>query len=160
MKPLFIVKMAVLSVSLFTVLQATAAIPTCEDEIKEANAFLSSQGMSPVNNVTDLATTLRHIKNFGRLPDRYITTEEAKRLGWSGSENESLWGLKLTHQKWIGGDKYIHSALPANQPWLSADIDVVKGYHSPKRLIYSLSGQQRFVSTDKYQHIVELDPCQ
>lgn len=62
MKPLSIVKMAVLSVSLFTVLQATAAMPTCEEEIKEANAFLSSQGMVPVNNVTDLATTLRHIK--------------------------------------------------------------------------------------------------
>lgn len=160
MKPLSIVKMAMLSVSLFTVLQATAATPTCEDEIKEANAFLSSQGMPPVNNVTDLATTLRNLKNFGRLPDRYITSEEAKRLGWSGSESESLWGVKLTHQKWIGGDKYSHSALPASQPWLSADVDVVKGYRSPKRLIYSLSGQQRFITTDKYQHIVELDPCQ
>jgi len=160
MKPLSTVKMAVLSVSLFTVLQATAAMPTCEEEIKEANAFLSSQGMVPVNNVTDLATTLRHIKNFGRLPDRYITSDEAKRLGWSGSENESLWGVKLTNQKWIGGDKYSDRALPSSQLWLSADVDVVKGYRSPKRLIYSLSGQQRFIMTDKYQHIVELDPCQ
>ena len=160
MKPLSIVKMAVLSVSLFTVLQATAAMPTCEEEIKEANTFLSSQGMVPVNNVTDLATTLRQINNFGRLPDRYITSDEAKRLGWSGSENESLWGVKLTNQKWIGGDKYSDRALPSSQLWLSADVDVVKGYRSPKRLIYSLSGQQRFITTDKYQHIVELDPCQ
>lgn len=68
MKPLSIVKMAVLSVSLFTVLQATAAMPTCEEEIKEANAFLSSQGMVPVNNVTDLATTLRHIKTLDACP--------------------------------------------------------------------------------------------
>ena len=131
MKPLYIVKMAVLSVSLFNVLQATAAMPTCEEEIKEANTFLSSQGMVPVNNVTDLATTLRHIKNFGRLPDRYITSDEAKRLGWSGSESESLWGLKPTNQKWIGGDKYSDRALPSSQPWLSADVDVVKGYRSP-----------------------------
>jgi hypothetical protein len=63
-------------------------------------------------------------------------------------------------QKWIGGDSYANPALPAKQLWLSADIDVQKGYRSPKRVIYSLSGQQRFITTDKYQHLAELEPCQ
>jgi len=151
---------ALLSVSLFSAMQVSAALKTCEDEIKETNTFLTEKGIPPVNNITDLATTLRNIKNFGRLPDRYITVDEAKRLGWSGQASETLWGVKKTNNRWIGGDIYNNPALPANQAWLAADIDVVKGYRSPKRVIYSLSGPQRFITTDQYQHLVELEPCQ
>lgn len=160
MKTCTFINVAVLAVTLSAAIQASAALKTCEDEIKETNAFLSEQGVAPINDVTDLATTLRNIKNFGRLPDRYITSDEAKRLGWSGKETETLWGLKPTNKKWIGGDSYANPALPAKQQWLSADIDVQKGYRSPKRVIYSLSGQQRFITTDKYQHLAELEPCQ
>jgi hypothetical protein len=85
---------ALLSVSLFSAMQVSAALKTCEDEIKETNTFLTEKGVPPVNNITDLATTLRNIKNFGRLPDRYITVDEAKRLGWSGQASETLWGVK------------------------------------------------------------------
>lgn len=160
MKHSLLMKATVLAVTVSAAMQASAALKTCEDEIKETNTFLSEQGVAPINDVTDLATTLRNIKNFGRLPDRYITTEEATRLGWSGKETETLWGLGKTNKKWIGGDSYTNPTLPTKQQWLSADVDVVKGYRSPKRVIYSLSGQQRFITTDKYQHLVELDPCQ
>jgi hypothetical protein len=93
MKTCTFINAAVLAVTLSAAIQASAALKTCEDEIKETNTFLSEQGVAPINDVTDLATTLRNIKNFGRLPDRYITTDEAKRLGWSGKETETLWGL-------------------------------------------------------------------
>lgn len=144
---------------LLAVMQANAALPTCENEIKDVNTFLSLQGTARINDVDDLAKTLRSLTQTGRLPSRYITSDEAKRLGWSGNETETLWGLKPTNNKWIGGDNYISPKLPSSQSWFSADIDVFKGYRGVKRLIYTLSGPQRYITTDKYQHLVEVDSC-
>jgi hypothetical protein len=78
MKTMYFINAAVLAVTLSAAMQASAALKTCEDEIKETNTFLSEQGVAPINDVTDLATTLRNIKNFGRLPDRYITYRRSK----------------------------------------------------------------------------------
>lgn len=144
---------------LLAVMQANAALPTCENEIKDVNLFLSQQGTARINDVDDLAKTLRSLTQNGRLPARYITSDEAKRLGWSGNETETLWGLKPTNNKWIGGDSYASPKLSTAQSWFSADIDVFKGYRSSKRLIYTLSGSQRYITTDKYQHFVEVNPC-
>ncbi len=134
-------------------------LKTCEAEIKGINQFLASNGMEPIKNIAELASTLRQIERTGRLPPMYITASEASRLGWSGKDSETLWGLKPTNKKWIGGDAYRSKSLPANVQWLSADVDVVRGYRSNKRLIYSLRSRQRFISPDRYQHFVELEPC-
>ncbi|CAM7009016.1 Ribonuclease [Enterobacter asburiae] len=152
-------KKAVFFASLLAIMQANAALPTCENEIKDVNTFLSLQGAARINDVDDLAKTLRSLTQTGRLPSRYITSDDAKRLGWSGNETETLWGLKPTNTKWIGGDTYISPKLPSAQSWYSADIDVFKGYRGAKRLIYTLSGPQRYITTDKYQHLVEVDSC-
>lgn len=139
---------------------ATAAeTVTCEKEINEVNTFLSHNGSPVINNVTDFVSTLRALNTTGRLPSRYITSEEAKRLGWSGKDSESLWGLKPTNGKWIGGDGLQNKTLPGNTAWYSADIDVQKGMRSDKRLVYSASGQQRYFTPDKYQQFVEITPC-
>lgn len=152
-------KKVVFFAPLLAVMQVNAALPTCENEIKEVNTFLSLQGTARINDVDDLAKTLRSLTQNGRLPARYITSDDAKRLGWSGNETETLWGLKPTNNKWIGGDNYISPKLPSAQSWFSADIDVFKGYRGVKRLIYTLSGPQRYITTDKYQHLVEVNSC-
>ena len=152
-------KKVVFFASLMVVMQVNAALPTCENEIKDVNTFLSLQGYARINDVDDLAKTLRSLTQTGRLPSRYITSNEAKLLGWSGNETETLWGLKPTNNKWIGGDNYTNPKLPFSQSWFSADIDVSKGYRGSKRLIYTLSGPQRYITTDKYQHLVEVNSC-
>jgi hypothetical protein len=90
MKPLYFHK-RLFSVTLSCRDTGNAALPTCEDEIKDQYLFILSR-VPPVNDVTDLATTFA-ISKTGRLPDRYITRMKAKRLGWSGKETESLWVL-------------------------------------------------------------------
>ena len=152
-------KKVIFFVPLLTVMQVNAALPTCESEIKDVNTFLSLQGTARINDVDDLAKILRSLTQTGRLPPRYITSDEAKRQGWSGNETETLWGIKPTNNKWIGGDNYVSSKLPSAQSWFSADIDVSKGYRGTKRLIYTLSGPQRYITTDKYQHLVEVNAC-
>lgn len=146
-------KNVLLFAPLLAIMQANAALPTCENEIKDVNTFLSLQGAARINDVDELAKTLRSLTQTGRLPSRYITIDDAKRQGWSGNESESLWGLKPTNNKWIGGDNYISPKLPSSQTWFSADIDVFKGYRGAKRLIYTLSGPQRYITIDKYQHL-------
>lgn len=152
-------KNVLLFAPLLAIMQANAALPTCENEIKDVNTFLSLQGAVRINDVDELAKTLRSLTQTGRLPSRYITIDDAKRQGWSGNESESLWGLKPTNNKWIGGDNYISPKLPSSQTWFSADIDVFKGYRGAKRLIYTLSGPQRYITIDKYQHLVEVGSC-
>jgi hypothetical protein len=49
-------------------MQANAALPTCENEIKDVNTFLSLQGTARINDVDDLAKTLRSLTQTGRLP--------------------------------------------------------------------------------------------
>ncbi|WP_253381139.1 ribonuclease domain-containing protein [unidentified bacterial endosymbiont] len=150
----------VLCMALFSHFSTAAETVTCEKEVNEINTFLNNNGSPGINNVADFSATLRTLNTTGRLPAKYITSEEAKRLGWSGSDSETLWGLKPTHNKWIGGDAYQHKTLPASVKWYSADVDVSRGYRSPKRLVYTLSGQQRFFTPDNYQHFVEVTPCQ
>lgn len=159
MKPFRLYQTIALIIALSTAFTASAAPKACADEIRETNSFLMEQGVAPVNDAASLVSTLQYLTNTGRLPDKYITTEEAKRLGWSGKDSDSLWGLKPTNGKAIGGDAYTSKMLPPNQSWFSADIDVNRGYRSSKHLIYSREGQQRFITTDHYQHFVELEAC-
>ncbi|MGL4722934.1 MAG: ribonuclease [Scandinavium sp.] len=137
---------------------ATAA--TCEDEVSKLNQELADHGAAKILDTAKLATTLRSLNQNGRLPGGYITSDEAKKLGWSGKDDETLWGVKPTNGKMIGGDSYRNSALPAAQNWYSADIDVSRGYRSNKRLIYSQSSATKFISPDKYQNFLEVEPCQ
>jgi hypothetical protein len=61
-------KAPLFSVSLFSAMQASAALKPVKMKLKRQIPFYG-KGCPPVNNITDLATTLRNIKNFGRLPD-------------------------------------------------------------------------------------------
>lgn len=149
----------VLAMALFSHSVAAAEMQTCEQEINAINAFLSHSGSPAIVNVADFATTLRTLNTTGRLPAKYITSDEARRLGWSGKDTDGLWGLTPTNGKWIGGDSLQNNTLPANAAWYSADVDVLKGFRGEKRLAYTLSGPQRFYSPDKNQHFVEISPC-
>jgi hypothetical protein len=48
MKTCTFINAAVLAVTLSAAIQASAALKTCEDEIKETNTFLSEQGVAPL----------------------------------------------------------------------------------------------------------------
>ncbi|MCS2160354.1 ribonuclease [Scandinavium sp. H11S7] len=160
-RPLFMTKTLVLITASVASLCALAETPvSCENEIAETNKFLVQQGAAPINNVSDLINTLHSLNVKKKLPEKYISLGTAQKLGWSGNDNDTLWGIKSTNGKWIGGDSFRNQQLPASVSWLSADIDVERGYRGYKRLIYSNSEQQRYLTTDNSHHFVELTPCQ
>lgn len=83
-----------------------------------------------------------YLKVYGRLPDYYVTKQEAEEIyGWDSSKN-TLAGK--APGKMIGGDIYgnIPPFLPEKDGriWRECDIDYTEGRRNMKRLYYSSDG--------------------
>lgn len=81
-----------------------------------------------------------YLKAYGKLPDYYITKEEAMKLGWKQGKN-------LAHfapGKMIGGDIYKNKPpmLPQKEGriWYECDVDYEINKRNSKRLYYSNDG--------------------
>lgn len=56
--------------------------------------------------------------------------------GGAGDASSSLWGTgKATNNKLIGGDQLSSPSLPRGTNWLSADINVSRGYRGDMCLL-------------------------
>ena len=91
-----------------------------------------------------------------RLPDYYVTKEEAIVAGWR-SKKANL--HEVLPGKMIGGNIYENKRglLPSKlgRVWREADFDFVNGYRNSKRILYSNDGLI-FVSFDHAQTFYEL----
>ena len=97
-----------------------------------------------------------YIVRFGRLPNYYVSFEEAEDAGWrskKGNLNKVLPG------KMIGGAIYKNKdgKLPrsSGRVWYEADINYDGGYRNRQRILYSNDGLM-FVSYDHYQTFYEI----
>lgn len=92
------------------------------------------------------------LKLFGKLPDYYITKQEAEEIyGWDSSKN-TIAGK--APGKMIGGDEYKNDPviLPVKQGriWFECDVDYESGKRKSDRLYYSNDGLM-FYSIDHGQ---------
>jgi RHS repeat-associated protein len=82
-----------------------------------------------------------YITKNGKLPDNYITKEEARNLGWVNTEGNLA---EVAPGKSIGGNVYRNDngALPdaPGRTWYEADIGYQEGYRDSYRLLYSNDG--------------------
>lgn len=82
-----------------------------------------------------------YIHNLSKLPNNYITKNEARNLGWEYSQG-NLWDV--TDKMSIGGDKFGNreGLLPTKEgrQYYECDIDYEGGYRGAKRLVYSNDG--------------------
>ena len=97
------------------------------------------------------------IYHYGKLPDNYISKEEAKTLGWKpilGNLDEVAPG------KMIGGSVYGNrdGKLPSapGRIWYECDIDYQGGYRNNARLIYSSDGLI-FKTDDHYTSFIAVE---
>lgn len=93
---------------------------------------------------------------YGRLPDNFITKNEAYDLGWDSGEgnlDEVAPGMS------IGGSKFgnYEGLLPdANgRKWFECDIDYEGGYRGAKRIVYSNDGLI-YYTDDHYESFEQL----
>ena len=80
------------------------------------------------------------LKLFGKLPDYYITKEDARAIGWAKGKDLS----QIAPNKMIGGDIYSNKErlLPekTGRIWYECDIDYESGKRGSARLYYSNDG--------------------
>lgn len=98
----------------------------------------------------DVKNVVLYLEAYGRLPDNYITKNEARALGWEGGSVENyLEGAA------IGGDRFgnYEGLLPdaEGRTWTECDIDTL-GYGSrgSRRLVFSNDGLY-YYTADHYE---------
>ncbi|EMD9175585.1 ribonuclease [Cronobacter turicensis] len=148
-----------LAVCLFA-LPGYASLPECDVVVNNANQELVAQNKKPVKDVTKLTGLLRTLNKDDVLPREYMTRDEARKLGWSGNPQDSLWNVWALNKKQLGGDRYTGAPLPESGVWYTADIDSVRGISSGRHLIFSAQSMTRYLSTDNDASAVVLPPCQ
>ena len=97
-----------------------------------------------------------YLMHNGKLPDNYITKEQAAAMGWESQKGNLS---EVANGKTIGGNIYENrnQKLPhANgRIWYEADINSTSGYRGNERILYSNDGVI-FVTYDHYKTFYEI----
>lgn len=97
-----------------------------------------------------------YIHIYRRLPDNYITKNEAMDLGWD-ADRGNLWDV--TDEMSIGGDRFGNreGLLPdaSGRKWYEADIDYDGGRRNAKRIVFSNDGLI-YYTDDHYESFEQL----
>ena len=99
-----------------------------------------------------------YLKAYGKLPDYYITKEEAKeKYGWNPRRN-TLAGK--APGKMIGGDVYNNNDLKLPQKegriWYECDVDYESGKRNNKRLYYSNDGLMFYSESHNDTEVIQI----
>ncbi|PUA38058.1 ribonuclease [Paenibacillus elgii] len=95
----------------------------------------STQGLTSFEDVA------KYIKAHNKLPDNFITKDEARKLGWDPQKGNLH---KVAPGKSIGGDVYQNreGKLPAKKGrvWYEADINYKSDHRGKDRILFSNDG--------------------
>ncbi|WP_018628161.1 ribonuclease domain-containing protein [Niabella aurantiaca] len=113
------------------------------------------QDTAPVDALTKETVVIPYIKKNGRLPDYYITKQEARKKGWIASEGNLC---KVLPGRAIGGDIFTNrqKALPvkSGRTWYEADLNYACGRRNADRVLFS-NDRLVFVTKDHYRTFEE-----
>lgn len=113
------------------------------------------QNTARVDALTKETVVIPYIKKNGRLPDYYITKQEARKKGWIASEGNLCTVLP---GRAIGGDVFTNrqKALPvkSGRTWYEADLNYACGRRNADRVLFS-NDRLVFVTTDHYKTFEE-----
>jgi hypothetical protein len=103
------------------------------------------------------AATVLQICRHGRLPERYLTKDEARAAGWRPGRDL----CEVAPGRALGGDRFGNrEGLLPDRPgrvWFEADLDHACGRRGPRRLVFS-NDRLIFVTLDHYRSF-EPVPC-
>jgi hypothetical protein len=136
----------------FALLLLLLALPAWAEA--DLQAFARSHGLRDIDGFVETVTELRR---SGRLPDRYVTKDEAEGLGWRPGSDL----CDVAPEASIGGDRFGNRErrLPERQGrrWREADLDFDCGRRGAKRLVWSSDGLI-YVTTDHYDSFTRVPP--
>ncbi|CAB1276555.1 ribonuclease domain-containing protein [Candidatus Nitrosacidococcus tergens] len=104
-----------------------------------------------ITQLTQPAAVVAYLKEYRRLPDYYLTKNQARHLGWIPSKG-NLCDILPNHA--IGGDRFGNreKRLPMSRgrAYFEADLNYQCGRRGADRLIYSSDGLI-FITQDHYE---------
>lgn len=126
-----------------------------EKSANQADSTNKSQ-TEPESPLTSFDEVAQYIRNYGELPDNYITKKEAEKLGWIASEGNLQ---EVAPGMSIGGDRFGNreGLLPkANgRTWYEADINYEGGRRNADRIVFSNDGLI-YMTTDHYKSFTDI----
>jgi hypothetical protein len=106
-----------------------------------------------LNSFDDVAD---YIKKNGKLPDNFITKDQAKALGWDPKKGNLA---DVAPGKSIGGDIFKNKGTPLpdapGRVWYEADINYSGGFRGTDRIIYSNDGLI-YKTSDHYKTFTQI----
>lgn len=113
-----------------------------QDQLIQNQTLKNTSVKNPtsIDELTDENLVIDYVKKNHRLPDYYLTKNEAKKLGWEahlGNLCDVLPG------KAIGGDSFGNreKKLPLGNQYYEADVNYNCGNRNADRIIYTTEGE-------------------
>lgn len=99
----------------------------------------NSSSQVSIDQLTEEKTVISYVKQNHRLPDYYITKNEARKQGWNPSKGNLC---DVLPGKAIGGDKFGNreGRLPDGEKYFEADVNYHCGGRNADRIIYTRNG--------------------
>lgn len=123
---------------------------------KDASLEGFARGMG-LRDVSGFVETVTELRRSGRLPERYVTKDEAEDMGWRPGSDL----CDVDPDASIGGDRFGNRErrLPERQGrrWREADLDFDCGRRGAKRLVFSNDGLI-YVTVDHYDSFTKVPP--
>ncbi|ANF51646.1 ribonuclease N [Chryseobacterium glaciei] len=103
------------------------------------NSGNNSSNQQPIDQSTKDKTVISYVKQNHRLPDYYITKNEARKQGWDPSKGNLC---DVLPGKAIGGDKFNNreGSLPKDEKYFEADVNYNCGNRNADRIIFTKNG--------------------
>ena len=125
--------------------------PFCRCKIKPMQAIMAGYASQDGISGADY-----WLKNYGKLPDQYITKAEARKYQWKANKGNLA---DVLPGRVIGGDRYHnddgHLPDAPGREWYEADMDYTGGFRGDCRVLYSNDGLI-FVTYDHYVTYIEI----
>ncbi|PJJ67705.1 ribonuclease domain-containing protein [Chryseobacterium geocarposphaerae] len=118
--------------------------PQQEKIINNESYFQTKQGntsenSSEIYSITEETKVISYVKQNHKLPDYYITKNEARKHGWNPSKGNLC---DVLPGKAIGGDHFGNreGKLPKGQQYFEADVNYHCGSRNADRIIFTKNG--------------------
>lgn len=120
--------------------EAAEPVRPTESMVAETTGALQEDLIDPDGSYTTKEDVALYIHTYGRLPDNFITKNEARDLGWESGGLEDY-----APGKCIGGDRFgnYEGLLPdaPGRKWTECDIETLgRGSRGAKRIVFSNDG--------------------
>ncbi len=124
--------------------------PVSTERVSEAGVNDSRDSFQQsIDQLTEEKTVIHYIKQNHKLPDYYITKNQARNLGWNPSKGNLC---DVAPGKAIGGDRFGNRErmLPDGKTYFEADVNYHCGSRQADRIVFTKDGEV-YLSKNHYK---------